>query len=342
MSADLTNARTWNYGRSFAISVILGINCASTASAELDFVNASSRIKPSIVHIEVVVPPAEGSRRVGTGTLIDASGQVLTVEHLFRNKNGQPLQIVSLRGSIGDGRAAHYDMVLVERIKERDLALLRFTEKPKGFVPAKFCSDSPAGGQFLMGYGFPQDQALAPLIVTFAEPAGRWWQVSADFAGGMSGGPIVDQRGIVRAIIKGGLKDEAAVRWIIPSSYAGSWLSRAGTQLDCSKVPEEDRTSLEVRIDRVRCEESYQHYNSSTCFADVTSYSRNAAPVACEAFIVASYPRGNGQSKETKKLAVDHSSSRQVTQSLSFVVPLDAASHTKIDVDSSFCRPTHP
>ena len=54
-----------------------------------------------------------------------------------------------------------------------------------------------------------------------------------DFTYGMSGGPVFDENGGVRGIVKGGVPEEPIVRWVIPIRYIDAWLREHDTLTRC-------------------------------------------------------------------------------------------------------------
>jgi hypothetical protein len=114
--------------------------------------------------------------------------------------------------SLGDGDA-------------EDVALLKLPHLGGRYETAPICleaSDRVRIGHSLMAFGFPADQNFQPIPGTFGTQnalGGRWAATSA-FTEGTSGGPIYDANGIVVGLIKGGLTNTDAVRFITPIRHA--------------------------------------------------------------------------------------------------------------------------
>jgi len=109
-------------------------------------------------------------------------------------------------------------------------------------------SDRIRMGDSLMAFGFPADQNFQPITGMFGtqNAAGGRWAATSAFTEGMSGGPIYNANGVVVGLIKGGLTNTDAVRFITPIRHALPRLTIAGAQDNCTPpTPKEQLSDAE-------------------------------------------------------------------------------------------------
>jgi hypothetical protein len=185
----------------------------------------------------------EIQRRSATGFLIGRDGFVITAKHILRdNEGGDFYRLRRLTAVVGGGRSEHQQVPLqiLEEDADHDLALLKLEEPSGSTLPVATCGEAPPPGARLIAYGFPHGKGFSATAGSFNNTAGPsgLWHVTMPFTSGMSGGPLFDGRGRVRAVVKsGGVKmgseREAALRWVVPIQYAESWLRQSGTLMRC-------------------------------------------------------------------------------------------------------------
>ncbi|MER9018779.1 serine protease [Mesorhizobium sp. M0898] len=163
----------------------------------------------AMVRIEVEDIRPDGSAIVisaGSGAVIDRKGFVMTARHVVEEalKQGSGLKVYGrLRSKDGVER---YPLDLVGYgLGEADIALLQFPTGVKdewGFLPLD--TNDLAVQERITGWGFPIDQDLQPIGGQVTLQDALIVRVNANFIFGMSGGPVLDQQGRVRGVIKGG------------------------------------------------------------------------------------------------------------------------------------------
>src|SRR4029077_11530580 len=175
------------------------------------------------------------------------SGYVLTAAHVFRSWHEQTdaskaaNQIWATRkGKPGYIResALILNPVNLGDADAEDVALLKLPDDGT-YEAAPICLAAGDGintNDSFTAYGFPADQHFQPVPGWFGTqnaPGARWFAASA-FTEGMSGGPIYDARGAVVGLVKGGLTDTEAVKYITPIRHASPRLKTAGTPDSCA------------------------------------------------------------------------------------------------------------
>ena len=214
----------------------------------------SEKAQSSIVYIYFDVTDDKTgakSKVQGTGFIVSKTGYVLTASHLFRDwrKQSNVEKIKNeIKGTLRDKPGFVTESPLVLQIinsgdaDAEDVALLKLPRLQQDYSSAPICLDtsSPKVGDTFTAFGFPQDQNFQPVRGSLGtqHAAGGRWAAEAAFTYGMSGGPTYNTRGHVIGLIKGGLPNTEAVRWITPIQHAANILRQAGFSDDCKSSPD--------------------------------------------------------------------------------------------------------
>jgi S1-C subfamily serine protease len=209
------------------------------------FAHLVDKAQESIVYIYFdVTDPTTGAKVTyqGTGFIVSPSGHVLTASHLFRDwvkqnqqdKKNNPIW-ASLRDKLGHVRESplQLDDMDLGNPDGADVAFLKI-DGHEVYSAAPVCLATPERGDAFFAFGFPGNQGFQFVRGMFGNVDGGRWTVDADFAPGMSGGPVYDVSGNVIGLVKGGLGDINAVRWVTPISYANDFLNMAKVK-QCDK-----------------------------------------------------------------------------------------------------------
>ena len=198
------------------------VSSATTANALPQLADLAEKLVPSVVSIQVetsVRRPSRGrgffdpfgdpgedaphGRGLGSGFLIDASGLVLTNNHVIENAS-------SIEVTFGEDRTLK--ATLVGTAPEYDVALIKTVEPPN--VPAMQLGDSDALriGDWVLAIGNPfgLEHSVSVGIISAKSrrdiaPSGRsglydFLQTDASINPGNSGGPLINMRGEVIGI----------------------------------------------------------------------------------------------------------------------------------------------
>ncbi|MER9018778.1 serine protease [Mesorhizobium sp. M0898] len=170
---------------------------------------AQAADRDALVRIEIEQRRPDGSAKVistGSGAVIDRKGFMLTARHVVEEalKQGSGLRVYGrLRSKDGVER---YPLDLVGYgLGEADIALLQFPTGVKDewdFLP--YDTNDLAVQDAITGWGFPIEQDLQPIAGQVTLKEVLIFRANANFIFGMSGGPVLDQQGRVRGVVKGG------------------------------------------------------------------------------------------------------------------------------------------
>jgi S1-C subfamily serine protease len=178
----------------------------------------------SVVHIHAEVPSSHpstrimGDERMGTGTVVDAAGLILTVNYVVMG--AETLQV-----TLGRGRALRAEIVAQDF--EIGLALLRV--KRQG-LQAVAIGDSEAltRGEpvFAIGSTGPRERRVAGGLVTHLGEFEGYWEyllergiVSSAANPGFGGGPLFTLSGQMMGVVSLNLNEIARCSLAIPGEY---------------------------------------------------------------------------------------------------------------------------
>ena len=217
-------------------------------------------------------PREETVQAAGTGFVIDASGLILTNNHVVADATKIEIDL------FGDEDGTYYEARVLGRDPLTDSALLELIERPEGELPvARFGdSDQMAPGDWVMAIGNPfglGHTVTVGVISAIGRPfmpvRGRSQEVlqtDAAINPGNSGGPLLNVRGEVVGINTAIVSDRAAnvgIGFAIPSNVVRELLS----ELRGGKVT---RGRIGVTIMDVE-EESYQDLGLSNRMGAIVS-----------------------------------------------------------------------
>jgi putative serine protease PepD len=112
-----------------------------------NWVATAAAVKPSVVSVRV--QGADGSGGQGSGVILDATGRVLTNNHVVAAGSGATISVV-----LADGRT--YKATIVGTDPSTDLAVLAVQQPPRDLVPAAFADSSQVKvGDPVMAIGNP-------------------------------------------------------------------------------------------------------------------------------------------------------------------------------------------
>jgi S1-C subfamily serine protease len=168
--------------------------------------------------------PTSGCKK-GSGFLISEFGYVVTSYHLFTDEKHRPFdKINAMLGKVGEsfdcdqplGEVVRLDRIMA--MAEVDAALLKFVS-PKPYVPIPAClGPVVVNGSPLYVLGFPSGLPLASQTVTKGNDTGKQWQISAQFDGGSSGGPVISPGGTLVGLVFGSY-ERTNISYVVPLNY---------------------------------------------------------------------------------------------------------------------------
>ncbi|WLE98819.1 MAG: serine protease [Candidatus Electrothrix communis] len=175
---------------------------------------------------------------IGTGFIISEDAHILTANHLFKDwykQSSAQKETNRIYGRIG-GRYSP-DSYPLEFIGDPnvigDVVLMKLTvSPPQKFEPLPLCfTSNVSAGTEIVAYGFPlgQDVQSTNGFIGNSNASGGRYSVESSFTYGMSGGPVFNQDGVI-GIVKGGVENEPAVRWVTPIDFAKNLANISGFQ----------------------------------------------------------------------------------------------------------------
>ena len=171
-------------------------------SLERAIIDVAEKVTPSVVHIEAIVKFNNRRNQVtGSGFIVDASGAILTNEHVVDNAEKVTVSV--------PGRKRKFPAKIVGMDRQTDVALLRIT--PDAPLPAAELgsADDVRVGQWVLAVGNPYglDGTVSFGIVSakgrdleVPDLLNDFIQTDAMIDRGSSGGPLVDLEGRVLGI----------------------------------------------------------------------------------------------------------------------------------------------
>jgi S1-C subfamily serine protease len=178
----------------------------------------------SVVHIHAEVPSSHpstrimGDERMGSGTVVDPAGLILTVNYVVMG--AETLQV-----TMGRGRALRAEIVAQDF--EIGLALLRVKRQGLPAVPIAD-SDTLTRGEpvFALGSTGPRERRVAGGLVTDLGEFEAYWEylldrgiVSSAANPGFGGGPLFTMTGRMVGVVSLNLNEIARSSLAIPSEY---------------------------------------------------------------------------------------------------------------------------
>src|SRR3954453_21264729 len=191
-----------------------------------NWVATAAAVRPSVVSVRVQAPDGSGGQ--GSGVILDASGRVLTNNHVVAAGSGATISVV-----LADGRT--YKATIVGTDPSTDLAVIAIQQAPRGLVAATFADSSQLKvGDPVMAIGNPLGlssttttgvvSALNRPVTTTVESAQEQGQKHAPEQGQQPGGSGQAQpQG--ESVVTNAIQTDAAVN---PGNSGGALVDSGG------------------------------------------------------------------------------------------------------------------
>ncbi|MBH9552346.1 S1 family peptidase [Inhella gelatinilytica] len=187
--------------------------------------------RANLVQVRTLLAQQDSQASVGSGFVVEASGLLVSNYHVVSQAALEP-QRYRLRFKTADGRQGKLQIVAID--VRRDLALLRAVGErdepltwpaPLSFRPAQ---EPLAKGDRIYSLGHPHDVAFAIVEGNYNGLVERSFDDLIYYAGalnpGMSGGPVLDDRGRVVAVNVSTMLFSQQMSFLIPGRFAeGLW-----------------------------------------------------------------------------------------------------------------------
>lgn len=246
------------------LSLVLGVALSGAVgmgqATELSPAQIYATTAPAVVFIAAVGTEGTGQ---GTGSIIEASGHVLTNAHVIWDKASEtpakkifvflkPDRVIGNEGN-QENLTKRYSATVTAYDKDLDLALIRMTNVTETLPVLPLADPSAiAIGSRVVAIGHPESGGLWSLTtgVISAEwknftnvPGKDIFQTETSLNRGNSGGPLIDMRGHqvgVNSMIARKSKDGLAitsVNFAIKSNVAKDWMGKHGVQVAYAVPP---------------------------------------------------------------------------------------------------------
>ena len=208
---------------------------------------------PAVVLIMAL--DASGSGELGTGSIVNADGSVITNAHVIFNKDaGMPFPTINvylkpakLTGNRNKDLRHPYPASIVQYNREIDLALLQIKNPPPDLPVMPFGDSSRISlGDHVAAIGHPEEGGLWTLTTGVVStvlanldgvPGKNVFQTDASINRGNSGGPLIDRDGAMIGINTAMARKApdglaiTSVNFSIKSSVVKRWLASAAPAL---------------------------------------------------------------------------------------------------------------
>lgn len=217
------------------------------------------RSKSQLLQIRTLLKTQDSQASVGSGFLVSDDGHVLTNYHVVSQFALEP-DSYRLRYATTDGQSGALE--LLDFDARRDLALLRAVDdgkggglKGRGALKFRPQSQPLAKGERIYSMGNPHDVAFAVVEGNYNGLVERSFDPLIYYAGGinpgMSGGPVLDEDGLVVGVNVSTLLFAQQVSFLVPGEFAESLVKRS---LDAKPIRTAAWTRLRDQLTRYQDE----------------------------------------------------------------------------------------
>ncbi|HLY37242.1 MAG TPA: S1C family serine protease [Candidatus Binatia bacterium] len=182
------------------------------------------RVLPSTAHVQAKIPEAHassrilGTERMGSGTIVDAGGLILTVNYVVLGAEEVKVTLLDQRAYIAEVVRADF---------ASGLALVRIPEERLPALPLRRTDDLTLGEEvFIVGSVGEGSARIANGAVSYIGPFDANWEYVLDRAimttamnPGLGGGPLLDVRGRVVGVVSLNLNEIGRFSLVIPADY---------------------------------------------------------------------------------------------------------------------------
>ena len=182
------------------------------------------KVLPATVHIRADIPEAHpssrilGTERMGTGTIIDPSGLVLTVNYVVLGAPQVRVTLLDQREYVAD--VVHHDFA-------SGLALIRLPDQGLPSLPLRRLAGLELGEDVFIVASVGEGAArVSNGAVSYIGPFDANWEYVLDRAvmttamnPGLGGGPLLDSRGEVLGVVSLNLNEIGRFSLVVPAEY---------------------------------------------------------------------------------------------------------------------------
>ncbi|MBI4678758.1 MAG: trypsin-like peptidase domain-containing protein [Elusimicrobia bacterium] len=227
---------------------------AASSGSELSPKQIYQRYGPAVVL--VMCFGEDGNGELGTGSVLDASGKIVTNAHVvIRKSTGKPFQNIrayfkpaKITGDPKTDLADPKEATVTAWDPKLDLAVLELKEKPASLTVMPLGdSEAVEPGESVIAIGHPEQGGLWTLTTGVVStvlanlggvPGKDAFQTDASINRGNSGGPLISRRGAMIGVNTSMARKApdgltiTAVNFAVKSSVVKDWLASAGVRAD--------------------------------------------------------------------------------------------------------------
>lgn len=189
------------------------------------------RSKGQLLQIRTLLKTQDSQASVGSGFLVSEDGHIVTNYHVISQFALEP-ESYRLRYATTDGQGGALE--LLDFDARRDLALLRAVGdglKGRGTLAFRPQSQPLAKGERIYSMGNPHDVAFAVVEGNYNGLVDRSFDPLIYYAGGinpgMSGGPVLDEDGLVVGVNVSTMLFSQQVSFLVPGQFAEGLVQRS-------------------------------------------------------------------------------------------------------------------
>ena len=187
-------------------------------------VSLIERVLPATVHVAARIPDAHpssqllGTERMGSGTIIDPSGLILTVNYVVLGADQVKVTLLDKRSHVAE---------VVRHDYASGLALLRIPEQGLPALPLQRTTDLRVGEEVFIVASVGEGEArVANGGISYIGPFDANWEYVLERAimttamnPGLGGGPLIDTRGRLLGVVSLNLNEIGRFSLVIPADY---------------------------------------------------------------------------------------------------------------------------
>jgi serine protease Do len=188
--------------------------------------------RPRLLQVRTLLRDQDSQASVGSGSLVGPSGLILTNYHVVSQFALEP-QRYRLSFQMPDGDKGPLALIAFDVV--HDLALVRMAQPPAGVSERGAFAFRPAEtplsqGERIFSLGNPLDVGFAVVEGTYNGLVERSFLPQILFSGalnpGMSGGPVVDDKGRVVGVNVATRRDGQNISFLVPAEFAQALITR--------------------------------------------------------------------------------------------------------------------
>jgi serine protease Do len=189
--------------------------------------------RPRLLQVRTLLRDQDSQASVGSGSLVGPDGLILTNYHVVSQVALEP-QRYRLNYQTVDGGKGALQLIAFDVV--HDLALVRMAQPPatiagRGTFEFRPAATPLAQGERIFSLGNPLDVGFAVVEGTYNGLVERSFLPQILFSGslnpGMSGGPVLDDRGHIVGVNVATRRDGQQISFLVPAEFAQALIARS-------------------------------------------------------------------------------------------------------------------